>query len=193
MFILCDTSSILLLLRIAPDMFVDARYECCTIREIHDEIIRTTKFKSKYPWTRSMRPKLKPLTFSEEQKKSEEIFYSAISFLIRNGIVNKKTKRFFDLSREDMKVISNALALGYRISSGDNGLIEFAKQEFADEFAGSVSALEVINIWIEKNIITWNQEKQNFLSDWKTQREVAQPPKAVSDFKRLTKMPYTGS
>ena len=39
MFILSDTSSILMLMRIAPDMFVDERFECKTIRDIHDEII----------------------------------------------------------------------------------------------------------------------------------------------------------
>jgi hypothetical protein len=193
MVILCDTSSILLLLRIAPDMFIDARYECCTIREIHDELIRTTKFKLKYPWLREMRQKLNPLMLSEKQKESERTFFEAIKTLNWNGTLNDRTKKFFDLSREDMKVISGALALGCQISSGDRGLIDFAKQEFPDDFAGSVSALEVINKWIETGLLTWNQEKQNFLSEWKTQREVAQPPKAISDFKRLTKKPYKGS
>jgi hypothetical protein len=51
MVILCDTSSILMLLRIAPDMFTDERYECKAIRDVHDEIVQTTKFKTKYPWT----------------------------------------------------------------------------------------------------------------------------------------------
>lgn len=40
MFILCDTSSILMLLCIAPEMFIDERFECITIREVHDEIVR---------------------------------------------------------------------------------------------------------------------------------------------------------
>lgn len=40
MFILCDTSSILMLLRIEPDMFKDERFKCKTIREIHEEIVK---------------------------------------------------------------------------------------------------------------------------------------------------------
>ena len=50
MVVLCDTSAILMLLRIAPDMFTDPRYGCVTIRQIYDEITRTPKFKSKYLW-----------------------------------------------------------------------------------------------------------------------------------------------
>jgi hypothetical protein len=192
MFILCDTSSILLLLRIAPDMFVIADFECCTIREIHDELIRTTKFKTKYPWIHDKRPKLKPLMLTDEQKKSEKTYFEAINSLYRNGTLNTKTDKFFDLSHEDMKVISTALTLEYQISSGDKGLMQFAQQEFAGEFKGSVSALEVINTWIEKELITWDQEKQDILAEWKTQREVVQPQRAISDFKRLTKWLYPG-
>jgi hypothetical protein len=192
MFILCDTSSILLLLRISPDMFVNVNFECCTIREIHDELIRTTKFKTRYPWIRDKRPKLKPLMLSEKKKKLEKTYFEAIKHLYLNGTLNKNNGKFFDLSHEDMKVISTALTLEYQISSGDKGLMQFAEQEFAGEFKGSVSALEVINTWIEKELITWDQEKQNILAEWKTQREIAQPPKAISDFKRLTKMAYPG-
>jgi hypothetical protein len=193
MYILCDTSSILMLLRITPDMFINSSFECCTIHEVHDELIRTTKFKSKYPWTREMRPKIKPLMLSEEQKKSEKIYYDAIKSLNQYGTLNKKTAKIFDLSHEDMKVISNALTLGYQISSGDSSLIQFAEQEFSDEFAGSVSSLEVINKWMEKNLIIWDQAKQNILCEWKSLKEVAQPKKAISEFKRLSNLPYPGT
>jgi hypothetical protein len=192
MFILCDTSSILLLLRIAPNMFVNADFECCIIREIHDELVQTTKFKFKYPWIHDMRSKLKLLMLSEKQKKSERTYFEAIKALNLSGTFIAKTERLFDLSQEDMKVISTALTLEYQISSGDKGLMQFAQQEFPGEFKGSISALEVINTWIEKKLIMWDQEKQNILAEWKTQREVAQPQKAISDFKRLTKSPYPG-
>ena len=119
-----------MLLRIAPDMFTDERYECRTIREVHDEIVRTTKFKTKYPWTREMRAKIKTLVLNNEQKKAETVFFEAVRTLNYQGIVNQKTGRFIDLSREDMRVISNALALEYKITSGDRDLVQFARQEF---------------------------------------------------------------
>ena len=139
MFILCDTSSILMLLRIAPDMFTDERYECRTIREVHDEIVRTTKFKSKYPWTREKKDKVKTVVLSKEQKQTETMFFETVRTLNRQGVVNQKTGRFIDLSREDMRVISHALTLDYRITSGDRDLVQFARQEFKEEFRGNVS------------------------------------------------------
>lgn len=62
MFILCDTSSILLLLRIAPDMFRDERFQCKTILDVHDEIFRTSKFKTKYPWIKELRARILELS-----------------------------------------------------------------------------------------------------------------------------------
>lgn len=38
--ILCDTCTILMLIRIAPDMFIDGRYNCVTINEVRDEIFK---------------------------------------------------------------------------------------------------------------------------------------------------------
>jgi hypothetical protein len=45
MYILCDTCSVLMLIRIAPDMFRDDRYGCVTIQEVFQELFRTQKFK----------------------------------------------------------------------------------------------------------------------------------------------------
>ncbi|MBD3241514.1 MAG: hypothetical protein GF331_13070 [Chitinivibrionales bacterium] len=193
MFILCDTSSILMLLRIAPDMFTDERYGCKTIREVHDEIVRTTKFKSKYPWTRGMRPRVRPLVLGEQQKHREAVFFDAIRALNLQGTVNKKTERFFDLSHEDMRLISHALALGYKISSGDRELKEFARQEFAADFRGSISPFEIINQWLESGIISWDEEKQRYLSAWADDREHPQPLNAKKHFKALSGSDYSGS
>jgi hypothetical protein len=57
--ILYDTSAILMLLRIVPDMFIDERFECVTLRCIHDELVQTTKFRTKYPWIRDFKKSLK--------------------------------------------------------------------------------------------------------------------------------------
>lgn len=151
MFILCDTSSILMLLRIAPEMFTDDRYECGTIREVHDEIIRTTKSEAN----------------------------------IRG--------RLFDLSRVDMKILSHAFALKYSISSGDQGLMQFANQEFGEEFRGSITPLEIINYWLESGVITWDTQKQGYLAAWAGDREHPQSAKARKRFTQLSGSTYAGS
>jgi hypothetical protein len=106
-----------MLLRIAPDMFTDERYECKTIREVHDEIVRTTKFKSKYPWTRQMRAKVKAVVLSKERKQTEKVFFETVRTLNYEGGVNQKTERLIDVSREDMRVISHAPALEFQKTS----------------------------------------------------------------------------
>lgn len=193
MLILCDTSSILMLLRIAPDMFINDAYECKTMREIHDEIARTTKFKTKYPWTQGMRAKIKPIILNQEQKKREARYFDTVRILNRVGTENLKTGRIFDLSFVDLKLISHALTLDYRISSGDRELVQFVQQEFEDEFQGAISPIEMINGWIEKRLLAWDEEKQSYLSAWAEQNEHPQPVKAKKRFKELTGYWYTGS
>jgi hypothetical protein len=193
MFILCDTSSILMLLQIAPDMFTDDQYECRTIREVHDEIVRTTRFKTKYPWTREMRVKIKTVVLNQEQKKTEQLFFDTIRTMNYEGTENQITGRLFDLSREDMRVISHALVLEYKITSGDRDLVQFARQEFKEDFRGNVSPLEIINHWLESGVLEWDEEKQNYLSEWTDNREHPQPQKAKKRFYELTGLRYTGS
>lgn len=38
MIVLCDTCSVLMVIRIAPDMFTDDRYGCATTVKVHDEL-----------------------------------------------------------------------------------------------------------------------------------------------------------
>lgn len=60
--ILCDTCSVLMLIRVAPDMFIDARFDCVTIDEVKREIFEKQKFKSKYPWRHQFRDKIVTIT-----------------------------------------------------------------------------------------------------------------------------------
>ena len=57
--ILCDTCSILMVIRIAPDMLTDKKYGCFTIQEVREEIIRQQKFKDKYPWRLRFKNKIR--------------------------------------------------------------------------------------------------------------------------------------
>jgi hypothetical protein len=193
MIILCDTSSILMLLRIAPEMFADHRFDCITIREVHNEIIQTTKFKTKYPWTREIRARIKVTVLTDEQKEKERQYYESIKALNYIGTVNKKTGKLFDLSRVDMKVISHCIALGCSITSGDNDLKEFIRQEFKENNQGDLMPLEIIIQWLEKKLIQWNAAKQKIIDEWRELREHPQPAKAKKRFLELTGVKYTGS
>jgi hypothetical protein len=64
MFILCDTCSILMLIRIAPKMFTEMEYECVTVAEVVQEIKRTQKFKDKHPWNMIWSKKLRLKTLA---------------------------------------------------------------------------------------------------------------------------------
>ncbi len=193
MFVLCDTSSILMLLRIAPEMFVDERFECVTVKVVHDEIVQKTKFKSKYPWTREIRGKLKIIYPTKSQKDLIDAFFAIIRDKIIEGTINKISKNEFDLSFPDQKIAASTLALEHKMSSGDRGLVAFCKQVFPKEFKGAVTSLELINLWIEKGLIKWDDTKQQYLSDWNKNNEIPQPHNAKVKFKQLTGRKYEGS
>ena len=193
MIILCDTSSVVMLLRIVPDMFQDARYGCITIKEVCDELIGTQKFKSRYPWRTAYKDKIVPLTTSRLMTEELSQYFSAIDMLIKAGTLNRKSGRLFDLSYTDKRILAGALAHGYKISSGDQDLILFAKQEFRSTFKGDITPLEIINIWMKKDLISWDDVKHEYLSEWDRLEEPAQPKKAIGKFQKLTGKSYPGS
>ena len=193
MIILCDTSSILLLLRIAPEMFIDPKFECATIHEVMKEIITTTKFKKKYPWRTEYRVKLHSLPMSQYRTKAYERITGLVSILLNNGVINGKTHKLIYLREEDQAIAACVIAHGYLMTSGDANLIAFLRQEFKPEFRGNLTALEVVNFWLEKCVLTWNDAKNAFLADWKSQGEVTQPRDAIKKFTKLTGRPYPGS
>ena len=193
MHILCDTSSILLLVRIAPEMFIDERYECCTVNEISDELFKSQKFKQKYPWRIKYKNKIKCLSIQRLNEPEVKIYHDAIARLNAVGKVNNCTGRFFSLSRVDMKLLACALAHGLKLSTGDQDIKDFAYQEFLNEFKGHVSALEMINIWLRKKLIAWNDELHDYVMDWNRQNEHPQPGEQKKIFEKLTGRKYPGS
>lgn len=179
-----------MLLRIEPDMFKDERFKCKTIREIHEEIVRTTKFKKKYPWIEELKAEIKTIILDEEQKLNEKKFFETIKEVIYQGTENLKTGHLFDLSCRDMRVLSHALALGYKTTSCDRNLFQFAYQEFKQDFKGNVFPLDIINDWFESDVIEWNEEKQKIIQEWEVSNEPAQPVKAKKRFKKITGFNY---
>ena len=193
MHILCDTCCILMLIRIAPEMFRDERFGCVTIQEVRGEIFRTQKFKTKYPWRNEYKDKILAVPNSKQTEESYTDLLNAIRTLIDNGTTNEKKKRLFDLSWVDQKVMAFAIANGCKINSEDVNLIEFAVQEFGELFSGHVSSLGLINEWLEAGLIEWSETRQAYIEEWYYTKEPNQSSKEIKKFKRLTGYNYVRS
>lgn len=194
MYILCDTCSILMLLRIAPDMFNNKEYKCLTLLDVRKEMFQKQTFKNKYPWRSKFKSNVSCIPNSELNNNQDFInLKKAMNLLITRGVVNEETGRLFDLSRVDIKILACAISYGHKVASGDNGLKQFAHQEFSDQYKGDISPLGIINMWLRKGIIAWNDEKQTYLTEWALLNEDPQPLLQRRQFKRLTGYAYPGS
>jgi hypothetical protein len=174
-------------------MFLQKRYQCCTINEVRSEIFRIQRFKMKYSWRMDYKDKIRCLP--NELSANEEVrnYYDAITALIEIGTINRKTGRDFDLSHIDRRILACTLANSFRLTSGDGDLKQFALQEFGKEFKGDISPLGMINKWLREGILKWTNERHRYLADWDRDEEHAQPKNQISQFKKLTGRKYPGS
>ena len=92
-----------------------------------------------------------------------------------------------------MKLLACALAHGFKLSTGDQDIKDFAYQEFIEVFKGHVSPLEMINLWLRKKLIAWNDELHDYVMDWNRQNEHPQPAEHKKIFEKLTGRKYPGS
>lgn len=192
MVILCDTCSILMLIRIAPNMFSDPEFGTMTIPNVAREFISTQKFKSKYPWRSEFSSKVVPVLSNSMQDHNYVFILELIKKMLEDGVINTKTDRLFDLSVVDKEVVSYALSQGHAISTGDQGIIDFASQEFSDNFKGNLSPLGLIVAWLKKGLFVWDDSKHRVLEEWALTNERPQPLKAKGAFKKITGRPYSG-
>jgi len=180
--------------RVAPHMLNDEKYGCFTIQEVREEIIRQQKFKDKYPWRHGFKDKIRCIPNSEIINNDfVNQYLEAINLLIESNIINNKTGRLFDLSTVDKKFLACALGFGFKISTGDGGIKNLANQEFPKVFKGSISPLGMINKWIRKDLIDWNDELHEYVADWKRMGEASQPKHQKNVYKKLTGLKYIGS
>lgn len=182
-----------MLIRIAPNIFLNESFGCCTISAARDEIYRTQRFKQKYPWRDQFKDKIRCLSIDLAENEKVGLYFDAIKSLIYDGTISKKSGRDFDLSYRDMKFLSCAFGNGYRITTGDHDLRIFAIQEFKKEFKGWISPLAMLNSWIRKGLVEWNEKVYNYLIDWKSNNEDPQPKIQRIKFKKLTGQHYPGS
>jgi len=185
--ILCDTCSILMLIRIAPDMFVNPKYECVTINEVRDEFIGTVHFKDKYPWRKEFKSHIKSRMLLS---KADIDSYFQIVNSLASSAINKKTNRFFSLSHVDQLIAATVIGNDdVTISTGDQGLIDFLDQEFDEQ---NVYSLELVVEWLEMQLINWSDSIKFVLDDWDDKNEKPQPRSAAQALELSTGYRYTG-
>ncbi len=189
MYILCDTCSILMLIRIVPEMFTDKIFECCTISEVRDELFQTQKFKEKYPWRIKFKNSIIKTNISKDLLKDFSLHYNTIKNIISHGAINSKTKKLFNLSLTDQKLVSFALSTNLKIATEDTGIVDFAEQQFSKQ---SISALGLLNYWIEKKLVVWSDNMQIIIENWDKCNEKPQSKNEIKKFEKLTGYKYTG-
>lgn len=179
-----------MLIRIAPDMFLDKRFECVTIKNVCDEIFRTLKFKTKYPWRIKYKSKLKSLGSTIENDSLIQNRYKIIDNMVESAeVLNEKTGRPFYLSRTDKKIAACAVVLKHGVSTVEYELTHFLKQQFNKRV---IKPLTIINYWLRKGLIIWDDEKQAVLEDWLVCNETPQDKRRIREFIKLTKRKYPG-
>ena len=56
-----------------------------------------------------------------------------------------------------------------------------------------ISPLGIINMWLEEGLISWDDVKHEYLSEWDRLEEPAQPIEAIGKFQQFTRKRYPGS
>lgn len=178
-----------MLIRIAPNMFVDVGYDCATIIEVKNEIFKTQKFKSKYPWRNEYKNKIQPIPYVKEKMETAEFNFNLVTNLVNSEVFNKKTGRIFDLSRVDRKIVSYVLAYELSLSSTDSDLVQFLEQEFDKK---NKYPLNILNSWIKSGLLNYNPSLEEIILDWTKDSEPNQPKKDISEFEKITGHKYLG-
>lgn len=193
MIVVADTCSLLMLLRLNPEMLTDSKFGCCTTQEVRDEIIRTSKFADKYPWRVDYREKIRVIPKGTVIHASS---YRNAAFSVKAQLDQADPDEGpYNLSEEDCSVIILAQILpelhflsiddpgDIAISTTDRLLINFAEKRFEIE---NIEPLELLNTWIENGFWIYNsQDHDAILQEW-AEKEPRQSFAARKHFKKLT-------
>ena len=189
MYILCDTCSVLMLIRINPEMFISECFNCVTTTEVQKELSRTQKFKTKYPWRNRYKKNIKHLKISEYEDDQFKLLLKIINNTLESGIINRRTKHLFNLSYVDKTIAAYTIRHQFQLSSTDQDLIDFVTQEYSCQ---TITPLEIINDWLRAKLITWDADKHSIFEDWRECNERKQTTAAIEEFESLTGYKYTG-
>lgn len=159
MHVLCDTCSVIMLLRIAPEMLIDPRFECATLQSVYRELRQQPRFKTRYPWLTEYLSKVRGLPQTTvdvgEFRRTLQVVRT-----LRDSVRSKRDNRRFALSLTDMEVAAAVVAHEFDISTVERDLEEFLEQEFDVK---NVHPLELVNDWIEDGLMTWGDAQHRVL------------------------------
>ncbi|MBF0408118.1 MAG: hypothetical protein HQM10_12225 [Candidatus Riflebacteria bacterium] len=179
-----------MLIRLAPDMFVDRKFDCVTSAVVLKEIYQTQRFKDRYPWRNQYKSKIMTNTDLVALGKKFEMTLKAINNMIFSGTFNQKSNKCFDLSGADQTLAALAVSNEFDLCSIDVNLVQFLEQEFD---CNNLSPLALYNNWLENKILKYLPEHAKIFTDWKTCREKPQPLSEIQRFNKLTGVSYLGS
>jgi len=94
-----------------------------------------------------------------------------------------------DMFCDDQKIAACSIAHGFKLTTVDNDLNDFVIQEFAGK---TISPLEIVNDWMKKGLIKWNDNLQDIFEDWNRCNEHPQPGKEIKRFEKLSDYKYSG-
>ena len=187
MVVLQDTCAILMLLRIAPEMFTNPAYGCVTLASVQREYVRKQEFKVKYPWRGDLAHHVTP--FSDYQLKQQGFMerkrqIETASLALKNPRTGHAYS--YDLSPVDKEIAAALLTLEAELCTGDTNLANFVSDEF--EIACH-SPLAILNRWLELKLIVWSEALHCVLTEWAA-KEKPQPRRETKRYETLTGQKY---
>lgn len=186
MVVLCDTCAVLMLLRIAPDMFTNPRYECVTIHNVWEELFRTTKFQTKYSWRNQFRSHVKVVYAGALETAAFKATLEVVNVAAQTTL-NTRTDRPWGLSRVDCRIAAAVLSRHEDLCTAERDLEDFMQQQFDRE---NIAPLRLVNNWIEAGLIEWSDSHQTVIEDWIACNERPQPATEIRRFESLTGRRY---
>jgi hypothetical protein len=117
------------------------------------------------------------------------LYFETVKKIVLTGKINKRTGRFFNLSRVDQVIAACSIAHKFKLTTVDDDLADFITQEFSGQ---TISPLGIVNDWIKKGLISWNDEMQALVEDWEKCNEHPQPKKEIKRFEKITGYKYAG-
>lgn len=187
MVIIHDTCSIIMLIRVNPDMFKDPKYECVMMPDSYNEYTSSKKFKEKYEWRNDFKSKLQSLTTSQIKACGAEAALKEINQVVYFCENAKRQACYANLlSYADKRIAAATIGLEGTLCTMDGPLRDFVSNELDCKV---VSPLEVLNDWLEKELLKWDDTKMSIVQDW-VNKEARQPLTQIERFEKLTGCKY---
>ncbi len=176
-----------MLLRIAPTMFEEDVYGCQTIHNVWEEFIQNARIGRDYPWRAELKKHVKSIPQGQLETDSFCLLFKLVNRLATQP--NTRTGSKFNLSHTDRRVATTCLDRHLELCTAEHELEDFMAQQFN---RNNVSPLQLVNNWLERKLIDWDDERQSVIGEW-CLRERPQPVCQIQRFRELTGRVYPSS